>query len=314
MINPSPATWVRLATLLATLSLLPTAIAQAPRPAIEGVSHISVYTSNPTAAEHFYVHDLGAQKLPDPENPKGVRYYFNPTQFVEVLPLPEGYTSKSRLDHVAFNTSDAEALRSYLATHKITVPASVQRGSDGSQWFEVKDPENNRVQFVQPPTHPPTIAPNPLTHRIIHVGYIVHSAQLEDTFYHDILGFRPYWRGGNNENVPSWISSQVPNGSDWIEYMMATGPETTGVPANMSADAAGVNNHFALGIHNAEEAENLLFNEKRLNTKHSDPKIGADAKWQINLYDPDGTRAELMEFQPIGKPCCSPFQADSPKE
>jgi catechol 2,3-dioxygenase-like lactoylglutathione lyase family enzyme len=312
MKNLSLTTSVRLAAVLTMLSSA--AIAQSLRPRIDGVSHISVYTTNPTATERFYTHDLGAQKLSDPENPKGVRYYFNPTQFVEVLPLPEGYTSKSRLDHVAFNTSDAEALRSYLAARKIAVPASVQRGSDGSQWFEIKDPENNLVQFIQPPAHPPTIAPNPLTHRIIHVGYIVHNAQLEDTFYKEVLGFHPYWRGGPNENTISWISAQVPNGSDWIEYMMASGPETTGIPAAMSADAAGVNNHFALGIHNAQEAENLLFNEKRLNTKHSDPKIGADAKWQINLYDPDGTRAELMEFQPVGKPCCSPFLADHPKE
>ena len=313
MKNQSSIPWATLATIIVILTPR-AATAQPQRPRIEGVSHISVYTTNPSAAERFYSHDLGAQKLPDPENPKGVRYYFNPTQFVEVLPLPEGHTSKSRLDHVAFNTSDAEVLRSYLAAHKITVPASVQKGSDGSQWFEIKDPENNLVQFIQPPAHLPTIAPNKLTHRIIHVGYVVHNAQLEDTFYHDILGFRPYWHGGNNEAAPSWISSQVPNGSDWIEYMIASGPETTGIPAAMSADAAGVNNHFALGIHNAEEAENLLYTGERLNTKHSDPKIGRDAKWQINLYDPDGTRAELMEFQPVGKPCCSPFLADHPKE
>jgi hypothetical protein len=30
------------------------------------------------------------------------------------------------------------------------------------------------------------------------------------------------------------------------------------------------------------------------------------------MYDPDGTRAELMEFQPAVKPCCSPFLAPSP--
>ena len=30
------------------------------------------------------------------------------------------------------------------------------------------------------------------------------------------------------------------------------------------------------------------------------------------LYDPDGIRAELMEFQPSAKPCCSPFLAASP--
>jgi hypothetical protein len=40
--------------------------------------------------------------------------------------------------------------------------------------------------------------------------------------------------------------------------------------------------------------------------------MGKDGKWQANLYDPDGTRVELMEFQPVAKPCCSDFTASSP--
>jgi hypothetical protein len=40
--------------------------------------------------------------------------------------------------------------------------------------------------------------------------------------------------------------------------------------------------------------------------------MGKDGKWQANLYDPDGTRVELMEFQPVTDPCCSPFTAPSP--
>jgi hypothetical protein len=44
------------------------------------------------------------------------------------------------------------------------------------------------------------------------------------------------------------------------------------------------------------------------------PKIGRDAKWQLNLIDPDGTRAEVMELHAIGKPCCSPFTAADPEK
>src|SRR5206468_7441217 len=66
------------------------AIAQsnAARPKITGISHLAVYTSNPTATEHYYTVTIGAAKEPDPENPKGARYVLSPTQFIEVLPLP----------------------------------------------------------------------------------------------------------------------------------------------------------------------------------------------------------------------------------
>jgi len=32
------------------------------------------------------------------------------------------------------------------------------------------------------------------------------------------------------------------------------------------------------------------------------------------LYDPDGTRVEVMQFHATEKPCCSPFTAEDPAE
>jgi hypothetical protein len=47
--------------------------------------------------------------------------------------------------------------------------------------------------------------------------------------------------------------------------------------------------------------------ESRLAPMPEKPKIGRDGKWQLNLYDPNGTRAELMEPKPVQTPCCSPM-------
>lgn len=293
------------------LLLAGSALAQQ-RPKITGVSHLSVYTSDTAKAEHFYVHDLGAMKGTDPQNPAGVRYYFNPVQFVEVLPLPPSAGPVNRMDHAAYNTTDAAALLKYFEAHHVSVPATPTKGSDGSRYFDVMDPEGNHIQFVQSPAHPPAVPLNVLSSHIIHVGYIVHDAAVEDAFYRTLLGFRPYWHGGMKDDVTQWMSLQVPDGTDWVEYMMVKGPEKTGIPAGMSRDGAGVLDHIALGVPNIEKAANLLYTGERLNARASDPKIGRDGKWQLNLYDPDGIRAELMEFQPVAKPCCSPFLLPSP--
>jgi catechol 2,3-dioxygenase-like lactoylglutathione lyase family enzyme len=284
------------------------------RAAITGVSHIAVYAADARKTERFYVHDLGAVRRADPENSRGVRYYFAPTQFVEVLPLPPGPASINRLDHIAFATADAQGLRDYLSSKQITVPKQLEKGSDGSQWFEVTDPEGNRVQFVQPPATPPDMAVNPFSSHIIHVGYIIHNRALEDGFYRTVLGFRPYWFGGMKDDVPTWISLQVPDGTDWLEYMVVAPPDGHGIPPDMSAADAGVLDHFSLGVPNAEAAYTLLWNGERLDGQANLPKIGRDAKWQLNLLDPDGTRAEVMEFHAIGKPCCSPFTASDPQK
>jgi catechol 2,3-dioxygenase-like lactoylglutathione lyase family enzyme len=276
------------------------------RPPITSVSHLAVYAADAAKTERFYVHDLGAVKMADPENPAGVRYYFSPTQFVEVLPLPAN-AGPNRMDHMAFNTADVEATRKYLASKKVAVPKKVSTGSDGSQWIEVKDPEGNRVQFVQ--AVPAAVPVNPLFGHIIHVGAVVHDRALEDTFYRDILGFRPYWFGGMKDDAPpQWVSQQVPDGTDWLEYMVTSNTLTQ---AQM-----GVLNHIALGVPNMEAAYTKLWNDDRLQGQNptTTPKIGRDAKWQLNLIDPDGTRAEVMELHAIGKPCCSAFTAGDPEK
>jgi catechol 2,3-dioxygenase-like lactoylglutathione lyase family enzyme len=278
------------------------------RPPITSVSHLAVYAADAAKTEHFYVHDLGAVKMADPENPAGVRYYFSPAQFVEVLPLPAS-AGLDRMDHIAFNTADAEAMRKYLASKKIAVPKAVTRGVDGSQWLAVKDPEGVTVQFVQPPASLPAVPTNPLFPHIIHVGAVIRDRALEDTFYRDILGFKPYWFGGMKDDAPpSWVSQQVPDGTDWLEYM---------VTANTLTQAQmGVLNHIALGVPNMEAAYTVLWNGDRVQGQapNTVPKIGRDAKWQLNLLDPDGTRAEVMELHAIGKPCCSPFTATDPEK
>ena len=284
------------------------------RPKIVSVSHLSIYSSDAAKTERFFVHDLGAFKASDPQNADGMRYYFNPVQFVEVLPLPKGPASINRFDHAAYNVSNAEDMRRYLGAQGMVVPPGVNTLSDGSRYFEIKDPEENRIQFVQPPEHPRSVPLNPLSNHIIHVGFIVHDPAVEDRFYHDLLGFRPYWHGGMTEDSSQWIAQQLPDGTDWLEYMVVKGPEKTGIPTSVTQETAGVFNHFSLGVQNIEKSMNLLYEGDRLSAKHSPPQIGRDGKWQLNLYDPDGTRAELMEFQPSVKPCCSPFLAASPTQ
>jgi catechol 2,3-dioxygenase-like lactoylglutathione lyase family enzyme len=296
--------------LLPSITLLcPAQSSSSERPPISGISHISVYTSNAPVAEHYYVHDIGLEKGTDPENPNGVRYYVNAEQFVEVLPLPAD-AGNSRLDHMAYITSNAEALRAYLGAHGTAVPAAVEKGADGSRWFYVKDPEGNKVEFTQPSPHPTAMTgADPIGKHIIHVGMLVHSREAEDPFYRDLLGFKPYWFGGMQPGRTDWVSQQVPNGHDWLEYML-----NSSAPAGkeVSQKQLGVLNHLSIGVVNMEKAVTTLDSEGRLSNEHVGPQIGKDGKWQYNLFDADETRLELMEYTPVEKPCCSPFTAPNP--
>jgi catechol 2,3-dioxygenase-like lactoylglutathione lyase family enzyme len=287
------------------------AAAQQNRPAITGISHMCVYSSDANAAEHFYAHILGAIKGPDPQDPNGTRYYFNPSQFVEVLPLPAEHTL-SRMACAAYNTQDAGSLLQYMRAQGVNGLSEIHIANDGSRWFQAKDPEGNELQFIQPGQLIKIPAgAGPIGTRIIHVGYLVHSRAAEDHFYKEILRFRPYWFGAKQPDHVDWVSQQVPDGHDWLEYMLV-GDGSTVPLSKVDQRELGVLNHFSIGVRNMEEAMTTLIREDRLSPRHDGPQMGLDGKWQANLYDPDGTRVELMEFQPVTKPCCSAFTADSP--
>jgi catechol 2,3-dioxygenase-like lactoylglutathione lyase family enzyme len=283
------------------------------RPKITGISHLAVYTSDPAATDHYYSEVIGAAKQPDPENPQGVRYAFNDKQFIEVLPLPPD-AGINRLDHTAYNTDNAEGMRKYLAANAWKTPAKVEKGADGSRWFAVLDPEGNKVEFVQPPPNPKAIdAPNLIGRHIIHMGILVHNRAVEDTFYRDLLGFRPYWFGGMVEGKLDWVSQQTPDSHDWLEYMLTSG--ASGIPAGISQRQLGVLDHLSIGVVSVDAAYKALSADNRLTGAHdAHTQIGKDGKGQFNLYDPDGIRLELMNFHATEKPCCSPFTADDPTE
>jgi catechol 2,3-dioxygenase-like lactoylglutathione lyase family enzyme len=139
--------------------------------------------------------------------------------------------------------------------------------------------------------------------QLIHAGFVVHDRAAEDRFYKDILGFHVYWHGGRTDDETSWVDMQVPDGTDWIEYML-------NVPANADHHTLGVMNHIALGVPDIHAAEAQL--RKNGWSGNEKPKIGRDGKWQLNLYDPDDTRVELMEFKPVQKPCCSDYTGPHP--
>ena len=303
------------AALLAATSAALAASSSATRPKITGISHLAVYTSDAAATDHFYTVTVGAEKMKDPENPLGVKYALSATQYVEVLPLPPN-SGVNRLDHAAFNTDSAEGMRKYLAAKGWKVPPSLSKGSDGSLWFSVLDPEGNKIEFVQPSPHAKASAPNAIGHHVIHVGMLVRDRAKEDTFYRDLLGFRPYWFGGMHEDKIDWVSQQVPDGHDWLEYMLTSGPSGSGIPANISQQQLGVLDHLSIGEHSVDTAFAKLKDGGRLQGVRHDgeTKIGKDGKGQFNMYDPDGIRLELMNLHATEKPCCSPFTAEDPAE
>ncbi|MGC1188764.1 MAG: VOC family protein [Candidatus Acidiferrales bacterium] len=280
----------------------------APRPAITGISHVTFYADDIAKSREFYTSMLGWDPQPPAGTESGIRFYANHSQYIELVSAPQpGMTD--RLDLVAFSTTDAESLRKYLGANGVAVPAAVTVDQYDDLSFLVHDPEGNKVEFTQqgdPPPAMPSNASQRLSDHIIHAGYVVRNRALLDHFYKDLLGFHLYWQGGFKETDVDWVMMQVPDGTDWIEYMLY-------LPADPTREQLGSANHFAPGVPSVSDLQTKLEARGWKPTAGKDPQVlGVDGKLQLDLIDPDGTRVEFMEFSPVKKPCCSPYTGTQP--
>ncbi len=287
------------------------------RPKVLGVAHIAVYIKDLAKTRQFYEDFLGfAEPFTLPaKNGSGVRIAFikvNDHQYFEIF--NEADRGEGQLNHISLYTDSADRMYAYLKSKGVEIVSdqgSVGKGQTGNKNFNVKDPDGHIVEMVeyQPDSWTAREAgkfmpPTRISDRIMHVGVLVGDLDKSIRLYGDILGFREFWRGSASPRMLSWVNIRPAEGGDYLELMLYDK-----LPA---PDARGTKNHASLMVPDAERALAELKRRaaKGLYTppegKPMEIQIGQNHKRQINLYDPDGTRIELMEPDTTdGKPAPS---------
>ena len=296
------------AALLLMLSLL-CAAQDAKRPRILGVAHMALYVSDLGKARAFYKDFLGFEEpysLKRPDGSNRIAFIkINENQYIELF--AEASKDDGQLNHISFYTDDAKAMRGYLASRGVQVPEKVGQGQIGNSNYNIKDPDGHTVEIVQ-------YEPGSWTRRemgkfipdtrvstgMLHVGVLIGPLDPAMKFYHDVLGFEEFWRGSPSSRVLSWVNMRVPDGEDYLEFMLYEKAPT--------ARERGVRNHVCLMTPDIQKAVAML-EARRARGGYEQPieiRVGTNRKRQANLYDPDGTRIELMEPNTIdGQPAPS---------
>jgi catechol 2,3-dioxygenase-like lactoylglutathione lyase family enzyme len=277
-----------------------------PRPKILGVAHIAVYAADYEKSRVFYHDFLGFEEPYSLSNANGTPsltfFKINERQYIELF--PEAKPQTDRLNHISIQTDDAEALRKYLASRGVTVPRVVGKGRIGNSNFNIKDPDGHTVEVVQYEPDGWTVRETGkhmtdarISTHMMHVGIIVTDLDAAMKFYSDILGFKEIWRGSSSGTVLSWVNLKVPDGEDYLEFML----EKEAPPP----ERRGTAHHLCLEVPDVVAAiAKLDANPYRKQyTRPITFKTGVNGKRQANLYDPDGTRIEIMEPVTVsGKP------------
>ena len=280
------------------------AAVDAGRPKIYGIAYVKVKVTDVEKSKAFYGGVLGLRAGGD--SCKGVAdpcFSINESQHVELVKTNVGDKGPF-LPEIGLATNSLEQMAGYLTAKGI--PASkILRRPDSMKYLEVLDPEHHKIVFVEGKASvAEALPPGALSNRLIHAGVVVKDCKDESRFYEDTLGFKVFWHGGKTDDETDWYMIQVPDGDNWLEYML-------NIPATADHKELGVQYHFSLGVRDVQAtAKELEARGVKLSGK---PILGRDGKWQLTLLDPDETRAEVMDFTPVEKPCCSEYTGIQPK-
>ena len=296
------------AALLAGASLFAQEAPQ--RPKVLGIAHMAVYSKDLEKSRQFYEKFLGFGEpftLPNSDG-AGVQIAFvkiNDDQYIEIFNQKD--RGEGQLNHISFYTDDADRMYAYLKSRGVAVlgdKGAVGKGRTGNKNFNVKDPDGHIVEIVgyQPDSWTARdkgkfLPATRISDHIMHVGVLVGDLDRANQFYHGILGFNEFWRGSSTPAVLSWVNMRVPDGPDYLEFMLYSS-----LPA---PDKRGTAHHMSLMVPDAGKAVEILKQRaaQGLYDREIVMKTGVNRKRQVNLYDPDGTRVELMEPDTIdGQP------------
>jgi lactoylglutathione lyase len=278
------------------------------RPRITGISHVGYFVSDLPKAIAFWHDFLGYDESYDltKKDSKDIRIAFikiNDHQHIELFNEAATHPP-SMMSHLCFTVDDIEQMRRFLRSKGYDVkPGNGGKTRTGDYAFEIKDSDGMLVEFVQSlpdglelKAAGKFLPETRISPRIYHIGYLVSDAEKTQDFY-KMLGFTETWRGGGNPKELSWINMKVPDGDDYIEMMLYRS-----LPA---ADKWGTKNHISLVVPDIEKSVAILQARPAYKAYGKELTIatGVNQKRQVNMYDPDGTRVEIMEPNTVtGKP------------
>jgi catechol 2,3-dioxygenase-like lactoylglutathione lyase family enzyme len=295
---------------LAAASLAWSQTGAPPRPKITGVAHIALAVHDIEKSRAYYKDFLGygePYKLDNPDGSLSLTFIkVNERQYIELF--PEKTAGTDRLLHISIEVESAEGMRAYLKSKGVKVPDQVSKGRIKNSNFMVTDPDGHLVEIVQYNADGLTVQAkgkflddNPagprVSQRMSHLGIIVGALEPAMKFYGGILGFQEIWRGSKDGKVLSWVNLKVPEGNDYLEFML--------YDQMPDLKTLGTLHHICLEVPDIEKSKAVL-EARPARAAHTRPleiRTGVNRKRQMNLYDPDGTRSELMEPQTVdGKP------------
>ena len=298
---------------------------------LAGLAGITFRVSDLDKARRYYQGVLGFAEAFTLKDAAGrvvsVFFKVNDDQFVEVIPglQPGGSNRQAR---VVFQSTDLNRLRDIYSTRGLN-PTAITRGPDGNPVFRVIGPDNATLDFIQyAPGSQQTLARGKfldarrLSTHLWHVGIYTKDRDSAVPFYGDKLGFIKGRDipGGRGEYI------ETPSSDRNTETKFPPlDPNNAATRAQFDREVMGAVQHMALEVTDMKTFRDAAQERGGFSDLQVRAHVGNNRHWLVHLFDPDGSRTEVMEtavqdaLQPMtvmapGKAVAPPIVPTTPGE
>jgi len=290
---------------LVSVLLLAAVVAQQPAPGVDlpiaGLAGITFRVSDLEKARRYYTGVLGFAQAFDLRDASGkvtsVFFKVNDDQYVEVTPdlAPGGIDRQAR---VIIQSSDLQRLHQIYAARGLS-PGAIAQGPDGNPVFRIAGPDNARLDFMQyVPGSRQTLARGQFlggdrvsTH-LWHVGIYTSDPASRTTFYEQKLGLigGRDLPGGRGEFI------ETPRTDRNLETKHPPlDPANPATRAQYEREVMGAVQHMAIEVTDMRRTRDLVQQRGGFSDLQVRAHVGNNRHWLMHLFDPDGSRTEVME-------------------
>jgi len=268
---------------------------------IIGLAGITFRVSDVNTARRYYEDVLGFPEAFTLKDKGGrltsVFFKINDDQYVEVVPglVPGSITRQVR---VLFQSSDVARLHTIYASRGLN-PTPISKGADGNPFFRVIGPDDATLDFIEyaPGSQQSTargkfLDPRRLSTHLQHVGIYTRDRSSVTSFYQDKLGF------ARGRDLPGRRGDYIetPNSDRNLETKFPPlDPDNPATRAQYEREVMGAVQHMGIEVPDMRKARDVAQERGRFSDLQVRAHVGNNRHWLMHLFDPDGSRTEVVE-------------------
>ena len=265
-----------------------------------GIAGVTFKVSDLSKARAYYEGVLGMPEAFEIKDSSGkttsVYFKINDDQFIEVTPtLKPG--ELIRQARVVFQSSDLEQLHSLYAARGLN-PGKISKGPDGNPIFRVVDPEGNNLDFLQyvegsqqTRLRGKLTGPARVSTHMAHVGIMVKDRADVTSFYYEKLGFT---QGRLAEGRGEYIETPSSDRNTETKYPPLD-PNNPATNDQFVREQYGAVQHIGLEVADIRATRDQVQKRGGYTDLQVRAHVGNNRHWLVHIFDPDGSRTEIVE-------------------